>query len=126
MTKTFLQIVIVLTFLVTPAFSVDYKCEGKEKAINSMTGKERVIPITYIIEIVKNIATISDMDNVTFTVNEDDDTYILQASIGESQLLGENVIRIDKNTGDFNGKSWLFSRDNIVTKEGTCVKQEDN
>jgi hypothetical protein len=122
--KVFTQFILLFTFLATPVFSVDYKCEGKEKGINTMTGKERIIPITYIIEIAKNSATINDMDNLTFTVNEDDDMYIMQASIGESQLLGEYVIRINKKTGSFKGQSWLFSRDNIVTKEGKCEIHE--
>ncbi|SPD73384.1 exported hypothetical protein [uncultured Desulfobacterium sp.] len=126
MKKAFFQIVVGLTFLATSVFAEEFKCTGQEKGINTMTGAERTIPIFYHIEINNNNATIDGIDNINFTVTEDDDTYILKASIGKSRLLGEYDLQIDKHTGFFKGKSWLFSRDNIVTKEGKCEKCEDN
>lgn len=85
-----------------------------------MTGKDRVIPITYHITIDNDRATIDGFDNMTFAVTESDDSYLLKASIGKSRLMGEYTIRIDKRTGRFDGKSWLLARENIVTKEGKC------
>lgn len=91
-----------------------------------MTGMERVIPISYLIKIIHKSATIKGLDNIVFSVDENDDAYMLKASIGESRLLGEKTLQIDKNTGYFKGKSWLLSKDNIVTQEGRCEETEDN
>jgi len=124
MRRALFQIVVGLTFFATSVSAVEFKCTGQEKGINSMTGDERVIPISYHIEIINDSATIDDFDNVIFSVKEDDGAYMLKASLGESRLIGEYALQIDKKTGFFKGKSWLFSRDNIVTKEGKCEKIE--
>jgi len=124
--RAILQIAIVLTFLATPVSATEFKCMGQEKGINTMTGMERVIPISYHIEIINNSATIDVLYNIVFSVDENDDAYILNTSIGKSQLLGEFAFQIDKHTGYFKGKSWLLSRDNIVTKEGKCERIEDS
>ena len=120
--RALFHITIGLVFLAAPAFAIEFKCEGQEKGINSMTGKERVVPVTYLVEIIDEHATLDGLDNVLFNVNENDDAYILKAKIGESRLLGEFGLQIDKKTGDFKGESWLFSRDNIVTREGHCER----
>lgn len=132
MGRQFLPIVFGYALLVNPAFAVGFKCVGLEKGINSMTGMERVIPISYRVEIINNSATIKELENITFTVEENDNTYILNASIGnesllrpKSRLLGEYTLKIDKHTLLFSGKSWLFVRENIVTKEGRCEKISD-
>ena len=122
MSRAFFQVVIGLTFLATSVFAAEFKCTGKEKGINTMTGLERVTPISYHIEIINNSATIDGLDNIIFSVDENEDAYILKASVGKSRLMGENTLQINKNTGFFEGKSWLFSRDNVVTKEGRCER----
>jgi len=124
--KAYVLIVFALAFLASPAFAVEFKCTGQEKGIDTITGKERVIPITYHITIDNDQATIDGFDNIIFAVTESDDSYLLKASIGKSRLMGEQTIRIDKRTGHFDGKSWLLARENVVTKEGKCESMEVN
>jgi hypothetical protein len=124
--RALLVIAIGCTALATPVVAAEYKCTGQEKGINSMTGKERVMPFTYRIRIVKNKATIDGLANVVFKVDETDAAYTLKAAIGKSRVAGEYVLRIDKHTGSLKGKSWLFARDNVTTREGKCARMKDS
>jgi len=119
-------IVIALVFLTAPAFAIEFKCEGQEKGINSMTGKERVLPVTYHIEIIDDQATLEGLDNVIFNVDENDDAYILKAKLGNHKLMGEFGFEINKHTGDFTGESWLLSRENVVTRAGKCERIDES
>ena len=115
-----------LTFLALPVFAAQYQCTGQEKGINSMTGKERVIPITLQISIVDGKASIKGFDNIVFNVKETPDRYLLKGSIGKSRLMGEYMLQIDKHTGRFKGRSWLLSRHNVDTREGQCERIKDD
>lgn len=129
MKKILFFVVIGLSVIGKSAFAVEFKCVGKEKGINSMTGRKRVIPVSYHIEIIKNSARIKELDHIDFSVHENRTSYSLKASIEkkkkynkQSRILGEYALLIDKKTGLFKGKSWLFSPNNRVTQEGQCKR----
>jgi hypothetical protein len=129
MGKEFFLILFGFALLVKPVFAVELKCVGQERGINTLTGVERANPFTYHIVIVNNKATLKELNNISFIVHETDDAYKLKGSIGkdpehsrESRLLGEFTLQINKHTGLLSGKSWLFSRENVVTKEGRCER----
>jgi hypothetical protein len=123
--KAFFSIIVGWTILINDGVAEEWRCIGEEKAINSMTGVERVIPIDYHITISKNTATIQGLDNVIFSVKEKNENLILFATIGKTRLMGEFTIKISKKNGEFKGKSWLFSRANIDSKKGKCEKMEE-
>ncbi|WP_455380325.1 hypothetical protein [Acidihalobacter prosperus] len=122
MNKKRFLIILGLSLLAGPAFAVEFTCTGQEKGVNTLTGKETVLPVKYRIKIFKNHATISDFDKIMFNATENKKHYLLKASIGKRRLLGEYSFRITKHTGRFESKSWLFSRKNMTTAVGSCEK----
>ena len=108
--------------LAKPALAVEFTCTGQEKGVNTLTGKETLLPVKYHIKIFKNHATISDFDKIVFKAKENQKSYLLKASIGKMRLLGEYSFQINKHSGRFESKSWLFSRKNITTAVGRCEK----
>jgi hypothetical protein len=104
--------------LASPVLAVEFKCVGEEKGINSLTGAERVIPVTLHVKILGKKATLQELAGISFAVKESRRAYTLEASLGARA--GEYQIRIDKDTGLFNGNMWLLSRANASTQQGKC------
>jgi hypothetical protein len=116
--------------LASESVTVQYKCVGEETGINSMTGAERTLPVTYLIKISGKTATlysVSDKSELSFSVTERDNAYILYFSIGgESEgedLAGEWTLQIDKDSGALTGTIWLFTPANVGSARGKCELQ---
>lgn len=109
------------------SMAVEYKCTGESTGNSSLTGMQVTMPDNFRLKISDKTATLiyefygGDYES-SYLVDERDNAYVINATL-DGGTRGEKTLLVDKDSGVYKERSWLFFPENVSSSIGICEIQ---